>query len=706
MSAYVVATDMGGTFVDAVLWDIDNRSHFIAKAPTNPTDPASGIISAVAAAAERAGIPLDQVLTNSALFLNGTTVTTNAMIERKGSRTGLLITAGFEDTLSIGNVIARTAGLDEAQLLDYRNADRPPAVVQRDMVRGITERVDANGNVLVPLDEAQVVNALDELVAEKIEALAVCFLWSFLTPAHEQRVKEIARSRYPDLFVVVSSDLIPVLREYERANTTAINAFLGTVFERYASGLRSRLLAENCRQEPLIMQSVGGLAPAHEIERKPIATLFSGPVGGVIAGAALARDLDESNLITTDMGGTSFDVGLIIENAPVTAAETIIERQIVAIPTVEIATVGAGGGSIAKVDEFGILHVGPDSAGSVPGPASYDRGGTLPTVTDADLILGYINSNSFLGGRMKVSKAKAEAAIKPIADRMSMSVVSASAAIYQIVNARMADLIRRATVERGYDPRQFVLAAFGGCGPTHCTGYGPEIGARRIVVPPAATVFSAFGIGRSDLKHSWVRSFIGVLRNEAGKIAVELLPGLHGAMSELAGEAQTKIERDGISRESADISFSADIRYRNQVHELTVGLPSKGTFDEGDLQAIVRQFQNGYEQRYGKGSSSGRAPIELVNLRLNLRAPTRTWSDPQIRAYQHQPVSAALIARKPMYNISARKLEDTPVYQAELLQPDHEIIGPALIVSYGTSIPLHPGQVLKVDAFGNMLITV
>jgi N-methylhydantoinase A len=706
MDGYVVATDMGGTFVDAVIWDLGARTCHIAKAPTTPGTPAAGILAAVAAAAERAGTTLHHVVSQAALFLNGTTVTTNAMIERKGARTGLLITAGFEDTLAIGNVAARTAGLDEAQLLDYRHAERPPPMVERRLVRGIVERIDAAGSEVVPLDEAQAIATIDELVGHGIAALAICFLWSFRAPAHEQRVKALITERHPHLYVVASSDLMPVLREYERANTTAVNAFLGEVFRAYATGLRDRLRAEACREEPLIMQSVGGLAPAAEIERQPIATLFSGPVGGVIAGAALARDLGERHLITTDMGGTSFDVGIIHDGAPVTAAETVIERQVVAIPTVEIVTVGAGGGSIAKVDDLGLLLVGPESAGSVPGPACYGRGGSVPTVTDADVVLGYIDPDFFLGGGMAISRPRAEAAVGRIAARMGMEVIEAAAAIYRIVNARMADLIRRATVERGHDPRDFVMAAFGGCGPTHCTGYGPEIGTRRLVVPQAATVFSAFGIGRSDIRHTWVRAVSGLLRDAAGRVVDASLPALQATIGELMALAHAKTADGLITAEHARISLGADIRYRNQVHELPVPLPAGGLSGTAALEAVVRAFEAGYERRYGSGASSARAPIEWVNLRLDLLAPTRTWPDTPPKATARHPLAAAEVGRKPIYDIARGRLREAPVYQAERLQPGHEIDGLALIVSYGTTIPLHEGQSLRVDGFGNLHISV
>ncbi len=564
MSRYIVSTDSGGTFVDCAIRDLDGDTFCIGKAPSTHDDPPIGILNSVAAAAELGGLAVADVLEHSVLFLNGTTVTTNAMIERKGAKTGLLITAGFEDTLAIANVEGRTAGLDEAQLLDYRKADWPAPIVPRTQVRGVVERVDAAGDVLVPLDRAQAKQALDELVAQGIEALAICFLWSFRTPTNEQEMKALAAEHYPELYTVASCDLVPVLREYERANTTAINAFLGPVFESYAQGLRRRLEAADQAGEPLVMQSVGGLAPAGAIERAPITTLFSGPVGGVIAGQTLGAAIGQPNLITTDMGGTSFDVGIIIDGEPMTAPKTVIERQVVAIPTVELVTVGAGGGSAVWINDVGLLQVGPRSMGSMPGPACYGRGGDTPTVTDADVILGYMDPEHFLGGQMKIHREFAEAAIKEkVADRLGIDVVEAAAGVYRIINARMADLIRRVTVERGHDPRDFAIAAFGGCGPTHCTAYAPDIGVQLIVVPQSATVFSAVGIGQSDVKYSWARSFPYELRTGDGAVRVEPLAELNALFADMNDSARAQLARDDMPADQVRIGLAADIRYKN-----------------------------------------------------------------------------------------------------------------------------------------------
>ncbi len=705
MGKFIVATDTGGTFVDAVIWD-DKGNPYIGKAPSTPDNPPVGIIRAIEATANLAGFDLQEVLSGAAMLNNGTTVTTNAMIERKGGCAGVLTTTGFEDTLAIARVLGRTIGLDEAQLYDYRHADPPAPIVPVERVRGVVERIDAHGDVIVPIQDSSVENALDELVDLGIEVLAICFLWSFRNPNHERRAAEIARKRYPDLFVVTSSELVPIIREYERANTTLINAYLGPVFERYAKGIRSHLTAAGFSTEPLIMQSVGGLAPAHEIERIPITTLFSGPVGGVIASQNLGAITGETNLITTDMGGTSFDVGLILNGSPLTVPKTVIERQMVAIPTVEIVTVGAGGGSAVWLNEIGTLNVGPQSMGSQPGPVCYNRGGTIPTVTDADVILGYIDADHFLGGHMAVSRERAlEAMESQIAKPLGISVIEAAAGVYEIVNARMADLIRRTTVQRGHDPRDFAMVSFGGCGPTHCTAFGPDIGVRRVIVPGEATVFSAAGIGQSEFRHSLVHSFPQELRKADGTICSDFLAGLNQIVEEMTSRTTTMVQEDGGDPSLAEIVISADLRYRNQIHELTVPLPKQLPLRAEDLTSLVISFEEQYDFRYGKGASSPSARIEWISLRVDSSAPTPMEVTPRKRESNGKDLESAFLESKEIYRMATRRLEPTPVYKAELLQSGHRLMGPALIVSYGMTIPLHDEQVLEVGEYGQFVIT-
>ncbi|WP_102348689.1 hydantoinase/oxoprolinase family protein [Bacillus sp. Marseille-P3661] len=706
MNQYLISTDTGGTFVDIVISD-NEGNFFFAKAPSNPKNPPEGILAGIESAAEQLGETVPSILSKTKMVFNGTTVTTNAMLELKGARTGLLTTKGFEDTLSIARVLGRTAGFDESQLLDYRHADPPVQIVPRKWVRGLNERIDAYGNEVVSLSLEEAEQAVDELVKEGVEAIAICLLWSFRNSIHEEKVKELIEQKYPDIYVVASSDLVPIIREFERSNTTAINAYLGPIFHNYADSLQKRLIEENHLKEPLVMQSIGGLATAEEIKKVPITTLLSGPVGGVIASQKLGQLLGEENLITTDMGGTSFDVGLILNGQPVTTPVTVMARQFVAIPTVDIVTVGAGGGSVAWLNEVGTLHVGPESMGAYPGPACYMRGGTLPTVTDADVVLGYIDPDYFLGGKMNISRDKAVTAIKRhIADPMGISVEEAASAIYQIVNARMADLIRNTTVERGNDPRDFSMLAFGGCGPTHCTGYGPDIGVRRMIIPQAATVFSAFGIGQSDIRHSYVQSYPKILRDRYGEVDTSIVPEVQTILNQLTSRAKEQISRDKLNEEGVLLIYSVDLRYRNQIHELVVPLKFSENLKNTDLKQLIIDFQVSYEKQYGHGASSPNSAIELLNLRLDIVAATENQLEIRPLPLEGTDGIQAYLEDKPMYQIDSKSFRDVPVYKAENFKPGNTVVGPALIVSYGTTIPLHNGQQMEMDRYQNLIITV
>ncbi len=701
---FIVATDTGGTFVDAVIWDHSGKA-FIGKSASTTDNPPEGVLRAIEVAARSGGFTLEEVLRSATMLNNGTTVTTNAMIERKGAATGLLTTMGFEDTLAIKRVIGRTIGLDEAQLYDYKNADPPSPIVPLERVRGVIERIDSRGDVVVPLNEASLTQSLLELVENGTEVLAICFLWSFLNPSHEKRAAEIAKSLYPDLFVVTSSELVPVIREYERANTTVINAYLGPVFKQYAEGIRDQIAVAGYPNEPLIMQSIGGLAPAKEIELTPINTLFSGPVGGVIASQKMGQSLGELNLITTDMGGTSFDVGIILNGSPLVAPQTVIERQLVAIPTVEVVTVGAGGGSAAFVSELGTLSVGPQSMGSQPGPVCYGRGGKTPTVTDADVILGYIDSEHFLGGAMSISRELAiEAVENQIAGPMGISVEEAAAGIYQIVNAHMADLIRRVTVERGYDPRDFSLVAFGGCGPTHCTAYGPDVGVAQVIIPVEATVFSAVGIGQSEFRHSLVHSLPHEIRKIDGSLALDFLDEMNEVLDSMQQKCRSLIDDDGGDPGLARLVISADMRYHNQIHELNISMPGDLPLNEGVISDLVDSFEKQYDFRYGSGASSPSSRIELINVRVDSSAPTQVKALTGADKRMPGDYKRAFLGIKEIFRLSSRNFEPAPLYKAELLGVGDVVLGPALIVSYGMTIPLHDGQTLAVEEGGQFVV--
>ena len=703
--AYAISTDIGGTFVDAVILDPQGRLA-IGKASSTPEEPATGLMAAIEVAAGNMGLDLERVLGACGLFVNGTTVTTNAMIQGRWARTGLLITRGFEDTLVIGRVKARTAGLDEFEVTNYQEADRPMGVVPITLTRGLEERIDSRGRVIRPLDPQDVEATVDDLVAQGIEALAICLLWSFRNPIHEQAVRDLVRRRHPRLYVTASSDLIPVIREYERANTAAINAALGPTIARYVRGIEETMRWTRCPAELLIMQSVGGLSPAAQVRDVPVATLYSGPVGGIIAAQKLGELLGLPNVITTDMGGTSFDVGMIVEGVAESHATTTVERQILMVPAVDCVSIGAGGGSVAWLDELLSLHVGPQSMGATPGPACYGRGGERPTVTDADVILGYINPEYFLGGAMRLDPVRAEKALRAhVADPLGLTVEEAALAVYDIVNAHMADLIRKVSIERGHDPRAFTLLAFGGCGPTHCTGYGPEIGARQIIVPGAATVFSALGIVESDIKHFYSRSSM-VLLPRQGEVDERLLEEVNATFAVLLEQARAQLARDGVAPERMVLRRSIDMRYENQTNELIVPVSWTGAMDAGGLRRLQEEFVKRYEMLYGSGSRSHLAAIELITLRVEALAST---------PFAHQVVrhprgaadaGEAFVGTRRAYWREARGFRETRVFRGERLRCGHRVEGPAVIEYYGTTIPLHAGQVLEVDELLNAVITV
>lgn len=703
-----MATDTGGTFVDSAIIG-GSGDLFLGKALSTSSRPAEGLIASIGVAARGLGASANDVLSDCRLFVNGTTVTTNAMIQRRGARTALITTAGFEDTLVIGRVKARTVGLDEIAVTDYQHADRPAPIVPVGLTRGVHERIDYRGEVIAPLNLTEVEQRVDELVAAGAQAIAVCLLWSFRNPIHERAIAEVVRRRHPQVYLTLSSDLVPVIREYERANTTAVNCFLGPTLQRYVDGIQEAVKKTGYSRELLIMQSIGGLSPASALADRSVTSLHSGPVGGIVAAQKLGELMGEGNIITADMGGTSFDVGLIVDGVPQSQAMTVVERQMLLVPAVDAVSIGAGGGSVAWLDEVGSLRVGPHSMGADPGPACYDRGGDQPTVTDADVVLGYISAEHFLGGAMRLSRQKAVEAIQTkIADPLRMSVEQAAVGIYRIVNAHMADLIRKVSVERGHDPRSFVLVNFGGCGPTHCTGYGPEIGVRHLMIPDAAPIFSALGIAQSDIRHFFSRSARPMTLIEPGAgIAGDQLAELNEIFDGLLEQASRQLERDGAALSAATRERHVELRYRGQTNELTIPVSGSERLSKAGFAQVLESFVRKYEMLYGRGSSSGMSSIEVVSLRVDALAPTEAGYRPAKRALSSGSADAALVARRRIYwPHLGDYLSDTPVYRGERLEPGHCVAGPALIETYGTTFPIHAGQRLAVDGFHNYVVTV
>ncbi|MFI5019803.1 MAG: hydantoinase/oxoprolinase family protein, partial [Dongiales bacterium] len=550
------------------------------------------------------------------VFGHGTTQATNALIERDGARTGLITTRGFGDTIGLQRLLGFTAGLSVDQLGWYSKRRYPDPIVPRELRREVPERVDHAGRILLPLDEDSVRRAVEELSVAGVETFAVALLWSFRNPAHEQRIGAIIRERRPDAYVSLSCEVSPVIGEYERTATTALNSYLALKVVSYLDEVETVLRKRGFTGKFYILNSAGGVMPAQEAARRPVLLVASGPTGGVLGSLQLAKTLGHRNVITTDMGGTSFDVSIIVDDKPLVSGTHEAGGYHLNTPMIDIRAVGAGGGSIARV-ESGLLRVGPESAGAKPGPACYGRGGTLATVTDADVVLGIISPDNFLGGRMKLDAEAARTAIRTqIAEPLGLSVEQAAAGIVRVVDAHMADTLREVSIGRGYDPRDFVIFAYGGAGPAHCSGFGAELRARRIIIPATSMAHSAYGALASDIHQSSERSLL--MRGGGG--SRDLWEGIDTAVvaeifETLDRQCLAAIEKAGIPVAEAQVERSIDMRYRRQTHDLMVPFP-EGPVTAASVRAGVERFQSDYEANYGRGSGFREAGIELSTFRV------------------------------------------------------------------------------------------
>ncbi|MEK7879642.1 MAG: hydantoinase/oxoprolinase family protein, partial [candidate division NC10 bacterium] len=563
---YFVGVDTGGTYTDVVLLDSEGNV-FFDKAFTTPHRPALGVIAALENAVRLLSRELPAVLGETERFAHGTTVATNALIQRKGARVGLLMTKGFEDTSLIGRgPMSRTFGIPPSLAMDFIHTERALPLVSKQLIRGVAERVAVDGRVLAPLREEDALAAYEQFKREGVESVAVCLLWSFKTPAHEERIKALLQARDPNLMVTLSSEVSPFLGEFERATTTLVNAYLGPVLIRYIRDLQTELEARGLKHPVQLMKCSGGLTIPERVEREAVALVNSGPVGGLVAARYVGRVLGYDNVITTDMGGTSFDVGVIyrgefeLEMTPFVSQGTPLQ-----VSSAKMVTIGAGGGSIAWTDGRRLM-VGPQSAGAVPGPAAYDQGGTEPTVTDALVVLGLLDPDYFFGGRKRLNRARAEEAIRErIARPLEMDLQEAAAGIYEIVTAKMSDLIRKVTVESGFDPRQFVLFAYGGASPAHAALYGAGIGVREIIIPHAAAVFSALGVALADLLYTFARSEPLPLMPDPAVISQ-----FNAIFEDLEQRALETVAASGFKAAEAVLSRKLDVRYDGQMHEITI----------------------------------------------------------------------------------------------------------------------------------------
>jgi N-methylhydantoinase A len=697
MQPLLVASDIGGTFTDTVTIDADGTIRRY-KAPTVPDDPAAGVLATLELAAEQTQTTLPELLGRVSRFAHGTTVATNAMLEGKRATVGLIQTRGFGDTLSIMRGF-KSFGLDEDAVKNFRAMTKQELVVPKRLTREVTERIDYQGRVVAPLDEEDVRRAVRELRAEGVEVFAVSLLWSFKNPAHEQRVGEIIEQETGGAPYTLSSDLLPRLGEYRRTVTTALNASLRPVLGRAVRSLETKLSENGLASEPLLMQSNGGLARVAEIDREAASTIMSGPVGGVVACQYFGALRGNRNIVATDMGGTSFEVGLILGGEAHIANSTWVGRHELALPSVSVRTVGAGSGSIASV-AHGLLRVGPESAGAVPGPACYGRGGERPTVADADLVLGYINPDNFLAGRLKLDVERAREAIRAhVAEPLGMEVEEAAEGIKTIVDARMADLIRTATIEQGNDPADFVLYAYGGAGPSHAFSYGRELGVPEIVVPLTASVHSAFGVAASDLTVAEELSdpIISPPGTEDYAAAIDAAE-LNDRFATITKRAVGRLERANVDVADVHVARFVEMRFRFQIHVLSVPVP-EGPLDEDAVRALVRTFIEVYEARFGEGSAFEAAGVELTTFRVVASVPA---AKPELQAL---PGGNGRVASETTRRVYAQgEWHDARVLGQDAIHAGLELDGLAIVEMADTTIVIGHGQHAVVDQFGNIVI--
>ena len=681
--AWTIGVDVGGTFTDFYALDEATGDVRVGKRPSTPDDPGRAILQGLAEVAGEHGIPPGEVRR----FSHGTTVATNALIQRKGGKVALITTKGFRDLLEIGRQT-------RPHMYDLYK-DHPPALVPRQHRFELDERIDAGGAVLRAPDEAAIAAVVEQVRASGARACAICFLFAFLNPEHERRVGAALREADPDMLVSLSSEVQPEFREYERFSTTVLNAYLQSVMHDYIHRLEDGL-AESVPGATLgINQSSGGLMSLGTARDFPVRTALSGPAAGVIGALHMAKSAGREDIITLDMGGTSADVALIRGGRADIAFDRTVAGFPIRLPMVDINTVGAGGGSIAWFDRDGLLKVGPASAGADPGPACYGRGGSEPTVTDANLLLGRLSPRGLLDGGMALDRGLAAEAFAPAAERLGLTPEKTAHGVLGIVAANMVRAIRTISVERGHDPRGFALMAFGGAGPLHARDVAAALGIGRVVVPPAPGILCAQGLVVSDLKEDFVAGRRLTVDGQAE-------PAIQAEAEALLGRAEAWFGREEITAERRHLELAFDLRYVGQNFELAMPVAEGADLDGAalpDAAALCQRFFAAHEQAYGYFNPHD--PVELVNLRLTARGRPDQPA-PQAEQATDTPLPAPELER-PVY-FDADAAVATPVYQRAALSPGHALAGPAVVEQLDATTLIYPGDTALVDAARNLII--
>lgn len=693
--AYVIGIDIGGTFTDAFAADETGRVA-ATKTPSTPPDFSQGFLAVLDELAAALDIQTAVLLADTHYIVHGTTSTLNALITGDVATVGFLTTRGHADSIAIMNLEGRYAGLGSDQVQDMVLTNKPKPLVPPQLIREIDERIDHKGYEVVALDEAGTRVAIRELVAAGAQAIAVSLLWSFRNESHERRIGELITEEAPGMYVALSCEVSPRIREYARSATTIMNTQVGPRLRDYLQPLEEALRSRGFGGSLLVMQGSGGCVDSSDAPSRAITTIGSVLTGGVVGCSRLGEALGHRNIISTDMGGTTFLAGLIVDGEPVSTTTTVLNQYQLNVPMVDVHTIGAGGGAVAWVDAGRNLRVGPRSAGARPGPACYGDGGTEPTVSDVDLLLGIINPDNFLGGRKKLSKELAAEAVRThIAEPLGLSVDDAAAAIYAIQNAQTADLVRKVVVTSGQDPRDFVLYAYGGAGPMHCASYAADLQVAEVVVPlgPTAAVFSAYGLAASDI----------VLTAELSSPAnfPNSVEEFNGAFAHLRAELDDRLAAQKLKFANVAYRNEADMRYTLQLAEVATPVQSEAVDVEG-LESISTGFAHLYERLYGKGSGFAEAGLQLITYRT--RAVGVLPIRPQLGEIESAIGDPVPSSSRRVFLDARRGWQETDIYDYRDLAAGHELKGPAVVEAPTTTVALPEGCIGRVDRLGNLII--
>lgn len=678
---YRIGIDTGGTFTDVSLIEENTGKSYITKVPSTPDNPSLAVLNGIKQITAEIGIENEEI----SFFIHGTTVATNAMLEQKGAKTALLTTKGFKDVLQIGRQT-------RPKLYDFQARNTKP-LVDRNIRIELDERVDVTGNIIKDIDENEVKTIAKKIKAENIESLAICFINSYVNPENEKKVKEILTEIIPEVSITLSYEVLPEFKEYERTSTTVANAYVLPKMKNYLAYLRKEISDMKINSDLYVMQSNGGVINAETAIDIPVRTMLSGPAGGVLSGAMVAKNTQHKNIITIDMGGTSLDTALIENEVPQFTTLSEIDGKPIKVPMIEMHTIGSGGGSIAWIDTGGALKVGPHSAGANPGPVCYGNGGQDPTVSDANAILGRLNPKEILGGRMKLDVESArEIMYKKIAEPLGVTVEEAAEGILKVINANMVRGIRVISVEKGHDPRDFSLMAFGGAGPLHAVDIAKDLNSKNVIIPPNPGIECAKGMLTADVRHDFVQTY-------TKRISITDIKEVNIILDGLVKEAKHELGKEGFTDKTIDLQAALDLRYMNQAYEIPVEI-KEANLTSNDLQNAEKDFHKLHEKVYGFSRKD--EELELINIRLiakGLIKEIKTKRDDE----QNNTSLTEIDNRKIYFDGS---FYNTPIYSRESLKSESIVSGPAVIEQLDSTIIIHPGQSAEVDLMENLIINI